>query len=77
MTNIASNVEQLQVVVDGTRCKAYGLCVSIHPEVFDLPKGATVAHVLRDVIDEDDRRDVEEAIRACPAQAISLRPREH
>lgn len=72
MTDIQANNDQRQVVVDTTRCQAYGLCVAIDPDVFDLPDGALVAHVIRDVIEHDDRRDVEEAILACPAQAISL-----
>ena len=77
MTDLQMQTEQLRVIVDTARCQAYGLCVAIHPEVFDVPDGATTAHVLRDVIDDDDRRDVEEAIHACPAQAISLQRREH
>jgi ferredoxin len=30
--------------------------------------------VLREIIDDDDREDVEEAVRNCPAQAITLEP---
>jgi ferredoxin len=66
--------EKVRVVVDGSRCQAYGVCVTIHPEVFDVPPGQPAAVVLRDVVDAEDREDVEEAARACPAQAISLRP---
>lgn len=65
-----------QVVVDATRCQTYGLCLTIHPEIFDLPSDGTVARVLRDV-EADDLPDVEEAIRACPAQAILLRQRDN
>ncbi len=65
-----------RVFVEVSRCQAYELCVAINPEVFEVSPEATVAHVLRDVTDDEDRKDVEEAIRACPAQAISLRPKE-
>lgn len=61
-----------KVEVDTTRCQAYGLCVAIHPEVFDVPPGSPVAVVLRDVLDQDDLADVQEAARSCPAQAIRI-----
>lgn len=61
------------VEVDTARCQAYGICVAIQPDVFDVPAGSAAAILLRDVIDEADREDVEEAVRSCPAQAIILR----
>lgn len=64
---------EAQVTVDGARCQAYGVCVAINPDVFDLPRERNTVVVLRDVVDGDDRADVEEAARNCPAQAISLR----
>ncbi|GAA0995939.1 hypothetical protein GCM10009555_090960 [Acrocarpospora macrocephala] len=61
-----------RIVVDATRCQAYGLCVAVHPDVFDVPAGSPIAVVLRDVVDADDVADVEQAVRVCPAQALSL-----
>lgn len=61
-----------RVVLDAGRCRAYGLCVTAHPEIFTLSAGSPVAVLTRDVIGPDDTDDVQEAIRACPAQAISL-----
>lgn len=61
-----------KVELDQGKCRAYGLCVTAHPEVFALPPGSPVAVVIRDVVDADDLDDVQEAVRACPAQAISL-----
>lgn len=61
-----------KVVVDQGLCRAYGLCVAAHPDIFQLPPGSPVAVVAREVIDADDLEDVREAIRACPTQAISL-----
>ncbi len=63
-----------KVLLNQQRCHGYGLCVTIHPEVFLVPPGSPVAILIRDVVGDDDREDVEEAIRVCPAQAISLAP---
>lgn len=61
-----------RVALDQARCHGYGLCVAIHPDVFLIPPDSPVAIVTRDIADEDDLEDVQEAIRACPSQAISL-----
>lgn len=60
------------VSVDPGRCTAYGICVGIHPDVFSIPSGSPVAIVTRDVLTDDDVEDVREAVRACPAQALTL-----
>jgi ferredoxin len=60
-----------KVLLDQVKCRSYGLCVTAHPEVFVLPPGSPVAVVVRDVVGEDDLEDVREAVRVCPAQAIS------
>jgi ferredoxin len=64
--------DNLSVSLDGTRCKSYGICVSVMPDVFDTPPGSPTAVLLRDAVDADEREDLEEAARACPAQAIAL-----
>ena len=60
------------VTVDPGRCTAYGICVGIHPDVFSMPAGSPIVVVTRDVLTDDDLEDVQEAIRACPAQALTL-----
>lgn len=60
------------VTVDPGRCTAYGICVGIHPDVFAVPPGSPIAVITRDVLGDDDLEDVAEAIRACPAQALTL-----
>jgi ferredoxin len=40
--------------------------------VFDTPSGAPTAVLLRENVDADEREDLAEAARACPAQAISI-----
>ncbi|BCL33159.1 ferredoxin [Streptomyces aurantiacus] len=64
-----------RVVVDAARCQGYGMCVGFHDGVFDLSPTSSVATVIRDRIEDDDRADVQDAILACPAQAISLTSR--
>ena len=61
-----------KVLLDQVKCRAYGLCVTAHPEVFVLPPGSPIAVVVRDVVGDDDLEDVREAVRVCPAQAISI-----
>lgn len=68
----AATSGQISIKLDPGRCLAYGTCVSIHPEVFALPKGARVAVVQRDVADASELEDLEEAVRSCPARAISI-----
>lgn len=60
------------VSVDPKKCRDYGICVAVHPEVFAIPPGSPVAVVLKDNLDADDLEDVQEAVRACPAQALTL-----
>jgi ferredoxin len=67
---MASMSDETVVRLDEVRCRSYGICVSILPEVFDLPPDAKTAILLRHKVDADDVEDLEEAVRACPAQAI-------
>lgn len=62
----------ISIALDTTKCQAYGLCVGIAPDVFDVQAGSSLAVLLRDVANEDEREDLEEAARSCPAQAIVL-----
>jgi ferredoxin len=63
---------RLAIALDTTRCKSYGICVSVLPEVFDTPASSPAAVLLVDTVGEEDRDDLEEAVRNCPAQAISF-----
>ncbi|MCT7657993.1 ferredoxin [Mycobacterium deserti] len=66
--------EKLRVAVDMSKCQTYGLCVAIHPGIFDIPEGNGRVVVSREIVDSDDRASIEEAMWACPAQAITLQP---
>ena len=63
---------RLAIALDTTRCKSYGICISVLPEVFDTPASSAAAVLLVDTVGEEDRDDLEEAVRNCPAQAISF-----
>ncbi len=60
----------MRVTVDVGQCQANGACVVAAPEVFDLDDD-DVLHWVEDPGDER-RAEVEEAVRACPVQAITL-----
>jgi ferredoxin len=64
---------QVEVLLDTKLCNGYGVCVTIMPDVFDTPAGSPVAVLLRDRVEADDRDDLDEAVRACPAQALATR----
>lgn len=60
------------VTVDPTRCALYGICVAVHPEVFEISAGGSAVTVIRDELEPDGLDDVREAVRGCPAQALTL-----
>jgi ferredoxin len=61
----------VRVVVDWDLCESNGLCMAAAPEVFQLQDDDTLL-ILQETPDESLRGKVDEAIRACPKQAITL-----
>ncbi len=61
----------MRVVVDMNLCEANGLCMGIAPEIFELDDDDELT-VLEERPDESQRTLVEEAVRQCPKQAISI-----
>lgn len=61
----------MRIVVDHVQCEGNGLCVGIAPEVFRLDD-SDYLHVLVDHPSPDLRSKLEEAVNACPKQALSL-----
>lgn len=59
----------MRIEVDRDRCDAHGLCQTIAPEVFAL-RGDKLEYDATP--DSGLRDDVEQAVGACPAQAITL-----
>jgi ferredoxin len=62
----------MKVQVDSTKCDAYGLCAEAAPQVFELDDFGYAAVRNGGVVPDEDRAAVEEAIRACPVQAIRV-----
>jgi ferredoxin len=64
----------MEIHVDAGKCLAYGNCVGLAPDHFDLPSGANRVVLLKRTIADDETEDVDEAVRSCPARALSIRP---
>jgi ferredoxin len=61
----------MRVVVDFDKCKSNALCMAAAPEVFEV-RDDNFLYVLQEEPGEALRAKVEEAVRVCPTQAISL-----
>jgi ferredoxin len=66
---------EVQVSVDLGKCRSYGLCVALAPDVFEFDSDGSLHLIQSDV--PDDRLDVEEAASVCPTQAITIAEAEH
>jgi ferredoxin len=63
----------MEITTDEDRCVGAGQCVLVAPDYFDQRDSDGVVVVLRDTVDENDERQVEEAANLCPGMAISLK----
>ncbi|MBW2236082.1 MAG: ferredoxin [Deltaproteobacteria bacterium] len=61
----------MKVVVDYDLCEANAVCMGIAPEIFRVEEDDTLT-VLTESPPESERAKVEEAVRLCPKQAISI-----
>lgn len=61
----------MRVVVDFDRCESNAVCMGIAPEVFEV-RDDDFLYILVEEPPEELRGKVEEAVRLCPKQAISL-----
>jgi ferredoxin len=61
----------MRVVVDFDACQSNALCMSVAPQVFEVRDDGFL-YVLNETPDEPLRGRVEEAVRLCPTQAITL-----
>jgi ferredoxin len=61
----------MRVVVDFDKCKSNALCMAAAPEVFEV-RDDNFLYLLEEEPGEELRAKVEEAVRVCPTQAISL-----
>jgi ferredoxin len=61
----------MRVVVDMNLCESNAICMGIAPEVFEV-RDDDVLYVLDEHPPDELRPKVEEAVRCCPKQAISV-----
>ena len=61
----------MKVTVDYDMCASTGACMQLCPEVFEVRKDGYL-YVLQEEPPEDLRPKIEEAVRRCPKQAISI-----
>ncbi len=60
-----------KVVVDFDLCESNAICMGIVPEVFEV-RDDDFLYVLQDNPPDELRAKVEQAVRQCPKQAISI-----
>lgn len=61
----------MRVIVDYDLCQGHAVCASEAPHVFEVPNGGQVRLRMPD-IGEDQRDQVETAVRYCPTAALTL-----
>jgi ferredoxin len=61
----------MKVVVDFDVCESNAVCMGVLPEVFEV-RDDDVLYVLDESPPEEMRERLEEAVRRCPRQAISV-----
>ncbi|WP_024440900.1 MULTISPECIES: ferredoxin [unclassified Mycobacterium] len=60
-----------QVVVDYGLCEANAICMGVNPEVFHVDDDDNL-FILKPDITAETERDVAEAVRRCPRQALAI-----
>jgi ferredoxin len=61
----------MRVVVDYDLCESNAVCMAVAPEVFEVDDEDNL-NLLQEEPPEDLRPKVEEAVRRCPKQALSI-----
>ncbi|MEV5649622.1 ferredoxin [Nocardia sp. NPDC052254] len=61
----------MRIEVDLDLCQGHAMCEAEAPDYFSVPKHGKV-ELLRTDVDPADRADVENAVRYCPTQALSI-----
>ena len=61
----------MKIVVDYDLCEANARCMEVAPDIFKVDEEDNL-HILIESPSEDRRKDVEEAVRLCPRQAITV-----
>ena len=61
----------MRIVVDYDLCESNAICMGIAPEVFEV-RDDDFLYLLTETPGEELRAKVDEAVRRCPEQAISI-----
>lgn len=61
----------MKINVDRRRCTGIGICESISPEHFEVGDDGALVLVTESFI-EEERGVIEQAVRSCPAKALSI-----
>jgi ferredoxin len=62
----------MKLIVDPTKCDAYGLCVETAPDLFELDDFGYASVAGGGDVPEDRAEAARAAVQGCPAGAISL-----
>jgi ferredoxin len=62
----------LKIEVDLDLCQGHAMCEVEAPNYFKVPKRGQV-EILNDTPLEEDRPEIEQAVWACPTQALSIK----
>ena len=62
----------MKVLVDYDQCESNGICEEIAPDVFHVSDEDDLLKLLQENPPEDLRAKVEDAVRRCPKQALSV-----
>ncbi len=65
-------VVMFRVIVEPDTCESNAFCLGFAPDVFVLDDDAPPVRVVPDIVGEDRRSAVEQAVANCPKQAIRL-----
>jgi ferredoxin len=61
----------MRVVVDFDLCQSNAVCQGLAPDIFEVRDDGYL-YILNETPEESYRAKVEEAVRSCPTQAISI-----
>lgn len=61
----------IKIVVDRARCTGLGICESLAPDHFEVNDDGELV-LLDENVTDDTLREVEDAVRGCPTEALRL-----
>lgn len=61
----------MKICVDNDKCTAHGVCEEIAPEIFEVQDDGSLL-ILEENPSEEFRGRLQEAVNACPADAIRI-----